>query len=217
MFLAWFRAHKSRIQIALSPRLNCYAGRCSLHHVLEKQVFVQDQQCVISAGPPVRRGHWAWAAGGHFSGPLRTTVNLQTIYPNKGHCVRRETRHRKQMNKQHQLPGPDLESPRPGRTFHTKWLQIGADKPGVERRGTHKVTHRAFLGARELGERKVDMEGGGWEVKEPWMKDHHNRSWFVLKWNKMAQFEHLAGKKWALVRYKRNIQEESQISQFTSM
>lgn len=119
-------------------------GDAPFHLVLEKQAFVQDQQCVISAGPPVWQRHWAWSAGGHFSGPLRTTVNLQTIYPNKGHCVRGEKRHRKQMNKQHQLPGPDLESPRPRRTFHTKWLQIGVDKPGVERRALTRLPTMHF-------------------------------------------------------------------------
>lgn len=42
---------------------------------------------------------------------LRLTVNLLTIYPNKGSGVERgKKRHRKQMNKQHQLPGPDLAS-----------------------------------------------------------------------------------------------------------
>lgn len=98
--------------------------------------------------PPVRQGHWAGTAGGHSSRPLRTTVNLQTIYSNKGDCVRREERHRKQMNKQHQLPGPDLQSPGPRRTFHTKWLQIGFDMPGVERRALTRLSCMLFLGAR---------------------------------------------------------------------
>lgn len=131
-----------------SSLASCYAERCSHHLVTEKQAFVQDQQCVISSGPPVRQRHWAQAAGGHFSGPLRTTVNLQTIYLNKGCCVRRKKRHRKQMNKKHQLPGPDLERPGPRREFHTKWLQIGADKPAVERQALTRLPTKHCLGAR---------------------------------------------------------------------
>lgn len=66
-----------------------------------------------ASGPPAsRRAAGVGDAGGDFSGPFsNSTVNLQTIYPNKGGGGDKKKRHRKQMNTKHQLPGPDLERP----------------------------------------------------------------------------------------------------------
>lgn len=86
--------------------------------------------CVILAEPPAWRGHWSCTAGA-ASQALRTTVNLQTIYPNKGQCVERKI-HGKQMNKQHQLWGGWPFCPTPWHRFHTKSQQIEVDMPGVK-------------------------------------------------------------------------------------
>lgn len=119
-----------------------------------------------------------------------TTVNVQTIYPNKSCSVKGTKRHEIQMNKKHQLPGPDLERPGPKHTFHTKWLQIGSDKPAAERRALTRLPTKHFSGPghTEEGGRRWRLR---WEVKELGMKVHHNWCEFTLKWDKMAQFEHL--------------------------
>lgn len=146
-----------------SSLASCYAERCSHHLVTEKQAFVQDQQCVISSGPPVRQRHWAQAAGGHFSGPFRTTVNLQTIYLNKGCCVRRKKRHRKQMNKKHQLPGPDLERPGPSVNFTPNDCRLGLTSLQWRGKPSQGYPPSISWGPGQTGEEKEQEVEGDWE------------------------------------------------------
>lgn len=101
--------------------------------------------------PRQRAGVW---------GGLGTTVNVQTIYLNKSCSVKRKKRHRKQMNKKHQLPGPDLERPGSRHTFHTKWLQIGSDKPAAERRALTRLPTKHFSGPGQTEEGGIDGDWG---------------------------------------------------------
>lgn len=97
---------------------------------------------------------------GGCGGSLGTTVNVQTIYQNKSCGVKRKRRHRKQMNKKHQLPCPDLDRPGPKHTFHTKWLQIGSDKSAAERRALTRLPTKHFLGPGQTEEGAIDGDWG---------------------------------------------------------
>lgn len=138
-----------------------------------------------------------------MSQALRTTVNLQTIYPNKGQRVERKI-HGKQMNKQHQLWGVDLSCPAPWHRFHTKSQQIEVDMPGVNAPVSTLLPLCIQQGCwekereNEAGERCLSASVCVCARVCVNEKITHNSPGFIFTESKIAQFEHLDGRNWLM-------------------
>lgn len=92
-----------------------------------------------------------------------------------------------------------LVSPHTRPVLHTQGWQIEADMPGEKTVGPHKASHLWVWWERQR-EREWERWTEGQNSRGYEWKIKHNRSRFSLKWNKMAQFEHLACRKLAMLR-----------------